>query len=46
MWNYKVLPNDRALEISCVDADEGDESNEDPQVMINEINRNRDSLLH
>lgn len=26
--------NDRVLEIACVDADEGDESDEDPQVMI------------
>ena len=26
--------NDRVLEIACVDADEGDESNESPQVMI------------
>ena len=26
--------NDRALEIACVDADEGDESDESPQVMI------------
>lgn len=26
--------NDRVLEITCVDADEGDESDEDPQVMI------------
>lgn len=26
--------NDRVLEIACVDADEGDESDEDQQVMI------------
>lgn len=26
--------NDRVLEIACVDADEGDELHEDPQVMI------------
>ena len=26
--------NDRVLEIACVDADEGDESDESPQVMI------------
>lgn len=26
--------NNRVLEIACVDADEGDELDEDPQVMI------------
>ena len=26
--------NDRVLEIACVDTDEGDESDESPQVMI------------
>ena len=26
--------NDRILEVACVDADEGDESDEDSQVMI------------
>lgn len=26
--------NDRALEVACVDADEGDKSDEDSQVMI------------
>ena len=26
--------NDRTLEVACVDADEGDESDEDSQVMI------------
>ena len=26
--------NDRTLQIACVDADEGDESDEEPQVMI------------
>lgn len=26
--------NDRTLQIACVDADEGDESDEAPQVMI------------
>lgn len=26
--------NDRTLEVACVDADEGDESGEDSQVMI------------
>lgn len=26
--------NDRTLEVVCVDADEGDESDEDSQVMI------------
>ena len=36
--NSKVIiyddDNDRVLEIACVDADEGDESDEAPQVMI------------
>lgn len=26
--------NDRTLQIACVDTDEGDESDEEPQVMI------------
>ena len=26
--------NDRTLEVACVDVDEGDESDENPQVMI------------
>ena len=26
--------NDRTLQIACIDADEGDESDESPQVMI------------